>query len=197
MQPPDETALVARARAGELEAFNTLVRDHERLAYNVALRMLGEPDDAADVTQESFIAAYQHLAELRGPFRPWLLRIVVNRCYDGLRKRSRRPLSLDQLAAAGSLPAAGDAAADPEGIALGAELAGAIERSLQRLPPDRRAAVVLVDIQGLSYEEAAAALRVPVGTVRSRLSRGRGRLRDDLLAQRELLPSAYRQSVET
>lgn len=191
----DDAALVARACQGSLEAFNALVRAHERLAYNVALRMLGDADEAADVTQDSFIAAYEHLADLRGPFRPWLLRIVVNRCYDALRRRNRGPRPLDAVLGEAT-PVAG-ASADPEQQALSAELARTIERCLQQLPPDQRAVVVLVDVHGLSYEETAEAVRVPVGTIRSRLFRGRARLRDALLAQGELLPLAYRHLAET
>lgn len=187
--------LVAQALAGELEAFNALVREHEHLAYNVALRMLGNPYDAADVTQDSFISAYEHLAGLRGPFRPWLLRIVVNRCHDALRRRRRSPASLDDADATAAVRSHA-AGADPERSALEAELARTIERGLQQVPADQRAVVVLVDVQGLSYEETAAALRLPIGTVRSRLSRARTKLRDLLLAQRELLPAAYRQDSE-
>lgn len=192
----DDPGLLARAAERDLEAFNELVRAHERLAYNVAWRMLGDADEAADVTQESFIAAYEHLADLRGPFRPWLLRIVVNRCYDVLRRRQRGPRSLDALVDERAVPLAGPSA-DPERAALSAELARAIEASLQELPADQRAAVVLVDVQGLSYDEAAIALQVPIGTVRSRLFRARAKLRDALLAQAELLPAAYRHYGET
>lgn len=191
----DDAALVASACEGSLDAFNALVRAHERLAYNVALRMLGDADEAADVTQDSFISAYEHLADLRGPFRPWLLRIVVNRCYDALRRRKRGPRPLDEVVGQAT-PIAGDRD-DPERQALSAELARAIERCLAQLPPDQRAAVVLVDAQGLSYEETAEAMRVPTGTVRSRLFRGRARLRDALLAQGELLPAAYRHHAGT
>ncbi|MBI4506266.1 MAG: sigma-70 family RNA polymerase sigma factor [Chloroflexi bacterium] len=191
----DDTALVAGAREGILDAFNALVRAHERLAYNVALRMLGDADEAADVTQDSFIAAYEHLDDLRGPFRPWLLRIVVNRCYDALRRRKRGPRPLDEVVSQAT-PVAGDRD-DPERQALSAELARAIERCLAELPPDQRAAVVLVDAQGLSYEETAEAMRVPLGTVRSRLFRGRARLRDALRTEGELLPPAYRHYAGT
>jgi RNA polymerase sigma-70 factor (ECF subfamily) len=192
----DDAALIARAAKGDLDAFNDLVRTHERLVYNVALRMLGNADEAADVTQDSVIAAYEHLGDLRGPFRPWLLRIVVNRCYDALRRRRRGPRSLDELVDDRALPLAGPSM-DPERFALSAELARAIEASLQDLPDDQRAVAILVDVNGLSYEEAAAALRVPIGTVRSRLFRARAKLRDALLAQGELLPAAYRQHATT
>ena len=89
---PDEERLVADAQRGSIDAFNRLVRQHERQVYNVALRMVGQADAAEDVTQDTFLLAYKSLHQFRGGlFRAWLLRIATNRCYDELRRRQRRP----------------------------------------------------------------------------------------------------------
>ncbi len=185
-----EDAWVAAARRGDLEAFNRLVLAHQDQAYRVAYRLLGDPDAAADATQDAFLKAYRHIGRFKdGSFRAWLLRIVTNTCYDYLRRRRRRPtVSLDaSLEADGP----GEASAwlrdehpsrDPAGYAERRALAAAIERCLDDLPPDFRAVAVLVDVEGLDYATAAQALGLPVGTVKSRLARARRRLRDCLRA---------------
>lgn len=177
----DEAGCVAAARAGDLTAFNRLVLHHQQTAYNVALRTLGDPDAAEDVTQEAFFAAYRGLAQFRGgSFRAWLLRIVVNACYDRSRRQRRRPAqSLDQLLEADDTPFDPiDPTPNPEERVLTQELAARLQRALNELPADQRVTVVLCDVQGLSYDEAAEATGVPLGTVKSRLSRARARLRE-------------------
>lgn len=186
---------VARARRGDLPAFNALVERYQQLLYAVALRMLADPQAAADVTQDSILAAWQHLADFRsGSVRAWLTRIVVNRCYDALRSRQRRPEhSLDILletqpeteALAGQAP-------DPLQAALTGELGRHLTTGLTQLPPDQRAVVILCDVQGFSYGDAAEVERTNVGTIKSRLSRGRTKLRDWLSARPELLPASVR-----
>ena len=189
-QPGDETeadvALVQRARAGELAAFNALVLRHQDAAYGLALRFLGDRQAAEDATQEAFLRAYRALGRFEGDrFRAWLLAIVANAARDELRRRRRRPQrSLDR---ARDDPAATpldppDPGPTPEGVALQADMRKALERALGELPEDWRLVVVLADVHGLSYEEVARAAGVPIGTVRSRLSRARGRLRDLLRA---------------
>lgn len=196
----DERLLVQRSRRGDVDAFNELVARHQAGAYGVALRMLGDPDAAADVTQDAFLAAYRRLDTLRGiSFRAWLLRIVSNGCYDYWRARGRRPTaSLDALLAGEDGPAddhAPDAAlaralvdpgGAPERVALRREAVEAIEAALLRLPDDQRLAVILSDVQGLPYEEVARVTDAPLGTVKSRIARGRARLREILLQQPEL-----------
>jgi RNA polymerase sigma-70 factor (ECF subfamily) len=183
-----ESALVAAARQGEAAAFSALVARYQTPVYNLAYRMLGDPDEAADATQEAFLRAYQALGQYRGgPFRAWLLRIAANACYDSLRRRQRRPTaSLDRLPH--EQVAGAQVSPDPEEVVLQREHQALIQRCLLALPPDQRLVVVLADIQGLSYEEIAVVTRSPLGTVRSRLSRGRARLRDLLRAQPELSP---------
>ena len=191
----DEKALIAAARGGDVRAFNRLVRQYQSMAYNVAYRILGDPDASADATQEAFLSAYQGLGKFRGgSFKAWILRIVTNACYDQLRYKQRRPsTSLDELTADsdGSILVPNGTEA-PEDYALRQELAQVIQRGIETLPPDQRITLVLSDIQGLSYQEIAEVMGTNLGTVKSRLSRGRARLRDYLLAQQELLPRRYR-----
>ncbi len=185
---PEEERLVVEARGGNLGAFNELVRRHQDLVYNLALRMLGNEDQAADVTQNAFLSAYQRIADLRGAFRPWLCRIAVNGCYNLLRRRGRE-VSLQALEE--SDPSASidppDPHAGPEELALQTELRQALETGVCALPPEQRAVLVLIDLEGFSYQEVSSALGVELGTVKSRLNRGRLRLRDEISRRPELL----------
>ncbi len=196
----DEQALIREAKGGDLDAFNRLVIEYQTLAFNIALRVMGEPDSAADATQEAFISAYKGLKKFRGgSFRSWLLRIVTNACYDELRRRKRRPAaSLDDLEQQGEfIPS--DAGAwgkgepdRPEVEAERAELRRAIEYCLAQLPVDFRVVAVLVDIQGHDYKAASEVIGAPVGTVKSRLARARERLRECLAGRRELFAPSQR-----
>ncbi|MDE3078157.1 MAG: RNA polymerase sigma factor [Chloroflexota bacterium] len=179
---PEEEALVNRARAGETAAFNRLVELTQGVVYNVCLRTLGEAEAAADATQEAFFAAYRSLNSHRGgSFRAWLLRIAVNQCYDLLRKRKRQPAEPMDAEALEVV----DPEPRPDQVALRAETARAVERAIGQLPLEQRLCVILVDAQGLDYQEAARALNVNLGTVKSRLSRARAELR-------ELIPEEFR-----
>ena len=191
----DESALIAAAQRGELPAFNQLVLSYQSLAYNVAYRIVGDGDAACDATQDAFLKAYRALDDYRGgSFKAWLLRIVTNTCYDVLRARRRRPTSsLDDLSVAPEHAwQLVNGQAGPEDKVLQQELGRVIQAAITTLPPDQRAAVVLSDIQGLSYQELAEIMGVSLGTVKSRLSRARAKLRGQLLQQQELLPSRYR-----
>ncbi len=186
----NDFALVERARAGDLDAFNSLVDLYQRQVYNLCLRMLGSREAAEDATQEAFLSAYRRLGDFRGgQFRSWLLRIATNISIDELRRLKRRATSPLEREHEGEPRAVDvpDPAAGPEELALGSELRAALERALALLPPEQRAAVVLADVQGLRYEEVAAALGCSVGTVKSRIFRARERLRAHL---RGLRPSA-------
>ena len=184
-----EARALEAAQRGDVVAFNQLVLQYQGVVYNVALRTLGNAEDAADVSQEAFISAFRAIRDFRGgSFKSWLLRITVNGCYDLLRRRQRRPTSsLDELTdeSDGDVGPP-DRALGPEAAALGAETAHVIEEALATLPEDQRALVVLCDVQGLSYEEAAEVTDVALGTVKSRLSRARARLRDYLRERGEL-----------
>lgn len=191
-----ERDYVAAAKRGDVEAFNHLVRLYEGRVYGLAVRMLGDPDAAADVAQETFISAYRSLGRFRdGSFIAWLLRITTNGCYDALRARKRRPTtSMDQLLnAADDAPPREfeDTSPGLEQQMLSRELSAEIQGGLLTLPEDQRVVLIMSDIQGFSYEEIAVATDSQLGTVKSRLSRARGKLRD-YLRSRELLPAQYR-----
>ena len=193
----DENTLIQSARKGDVDAFNRLVLVYQHQVYNLAFRIMGEEASATDATQEAFISAYNHLKDFRGgSFKSWMLRIVTNACYDDLRRRKRRPAtSLDDLVGGEDgesefdLPSTADS---PETIVQRREVADLIQRGITTLPDDQRIVVVLSDVQGMSYEEIAEITRTNLGTVKSRLSRGRARLREYLQAHGELLPANYR-----
>ncbi len=194
----DEIALIQASRQGDLDAFNRLVLAYQDLVFSQAFRMMGDAESAEDASQEAFISAYRNIRNYRGgSFRAWLLRIVTNACYDELRRRKRRPTvplepvdaNDDELESPGWLA---DTAEQPEEAAVRAELDRVIRRCLEELPDEFRAMVVLVDLQGLDYTEAAEVIGSPVGTVKSRLSRARVRMQACLKGFWELLPSAYR-----
>jgi RNA polymerase sigma factor (sigma-70 family) len=181
----DEDRLIARARRGDGEAFSELVLRYQDMVYSVAYRILGDEQDAADATQDAFLSAYQAMGTFRGgSFRGWLLRIVTNASYDCLRRARRRPgVSLDDGEQTDWHECLPDPGERPEESAERRELGRRIQRGLMALSPKHRVVLVLVDVQGLSYAEAAHVLRVPLGTVRSRVSRGRRVLRDQLFDQ--------------
>lgn len=197
-----ETALRA-AQRGDVAAFNTLVVVYQRQLFNVCFRTLGNSEDAADATQDALLSAFRALKTFNGPpggLRAWLLRIAVNACYDHLRRRHRRPAeSLDAFVGSADPEqevSAADRLADPgvgpEQHSLTAETARNIQAAIDRLPPDQRLTVILCDVQGLSYDEASAAMSVELGTVKSRLSRARAQLRELLAAKGELPAASQR-----
>lgn len=196
----DEAALIAAAKKGDLDAFNTLVLHYQHQVYNLAYRIMGDAASASDATQEAFISAWQNMGGFRGGvFRAWLLRIVTNACYDELRRLKRRPASsLESLYVEDPTPDAElppSQLESPEAFAQRRELNRALQAAIAQLPPDQRIVLVLSDVQGMSYEEIAEVTGVNLGTVKSRLSRARARLRD-WLEQEELLPTKYRLQSE-
>ena len=198
----DEEELLERCRNGDLEAFNLVVAAYQDQVYNLCLRMLGSPAAAEDAAQDAFISAYRKIGSMRGPSaRAWLLRIASNTCIDELRRRKRRPqVSLDAPIAAEEgerrldLP---DDVHGPEDLALRGEIWEALQAELLQLPEDQRLAIVLCDIEGLSYEEVQAAMGGSLGTVKSRISRGRARLREALRARPELFGDLIRHNQGT
>jgi RNA polymerase sigma factor (sigma-70 family) len=196
----EERRLVEVAQRGEVESFNGLVRLYEGRVYNLCYRMLGDADSAADAAQDAFLSAFRNLRSFRGgSFRSWMLRIATNTCYDALRARKRRPsvsLDLETQDEEDSAPLQiADTAESPDDFALRRELAAAIQDGLTALPDEQRIVLILSDIQGLAYEEIAQITNSNLGTVKSRLSRGRARLREVLKAG-ELLPARYRHESE-
>lgn len=192
----DESALIRVAQRGNLDAFNQLILHYQNQAYNLAHHILQDAAAADDATQEAFISAYRGLEKFRGgSFRAWLLRITSNACYDELRRRKRKPaISWDDF---GDLeeeanPHLVDAGARPEESVQQNELREMLERLMAKLPQDQRTVLLLIDRMGLSYEEAAQALQIRLGTVKSRLARARSHMQVYLQDEVELLPSRYR-----
>ncbi len=197
---PSDDSLIEAVRSGELAAFNALVERYQRIVYAVALRLLRDRYLAEDITQETFLRAYTSLDDYRGgSFRAWLLRIAHNRALDVLRAMQRRPAtSLDLTGVDHAVRwSVEPVPASPVEHAARDELRRRLEAALAMLPDDQRVTVVLSDVEGFSYEEIAAITGVSLGTVKSRLSRGRARLRALLAADessRELLEGFLRQA---
>ena len=193
----EEKALIKAAQHGDLNAFNALILRYQNLLFGIALRMLGDEDVASDAVQEALISAFSKFNSFRGgSLRSWLARVTVNACYDEMRrKRRQREVPIEQFNMEGEevedLTWMIDPAARPEDHYDTYELEGAIQHSLSLLTPAYREVVVLVDIEGLSYEEASIAARVPVGTVKSRLARARLQMRSALQGYGDLLPAQY------
>ncbi len=191
---PYEASLVARLRAGEMGAFDQLVEEYQSLVYALALRILNDAEDARDATQETFLKVYRHFASFRGDssLKTWICRIAINQARSAerwFRRRHRHgttsldaPLGLkddDERSPIDFLPSQ---CATPEDEILSRERRSAIELGLRHLKKDFRIAVILRDIEGLSYEEIAWATEVSVGTVKSRIARGREMLREIVLS---------------
>ncbi len=198
----DEQALIAAALQGDMDAFNRLVLAYQDIAFNTAYRIMGEGDLADDATQEAFISMYQKLHTYRGgSFKSWILRIVTNSCYDELRRRKRRPVTAlepeDEDGERIDSPSwMADEKQNPEDDLETAELNTAIKHCLDALDEPFRMVVVLVDISGEDYESVANAIKKPLGTVKSRLSRARQKLQECLQGFWELLPDNFRQISE-
>ncbi len=199
----DEIALIQEAQRGNLDSFNRLVLEYQQMAYNVAYRLLSDADIAADATQTAFISAYKNLAGYRGgSFKAWVMRIVTNACYDELRRMKRQPTVPLELTDSESdesyenLPWMVDSAPSPEERAEQAELEHAVQHCLNALSPDFKMVVVLIDVQGLNYDEVSQVLRSPLGTVKSRLARARLKMQDCLQQFWELIPAKFRQNTK-
>ncbi len=187
MSRPDDL-LLRRARGGDPTAFGALVELHQTRIYAVCLRILADPEDARDAAQDAFMTAFRKLEQFRGDaaFGTWLHRIAVNACYDSLRRAKRQPML--HRADHNDERALDDAPPTPDPAD---EIAGTIDvaRALALIPEDFRVVLVLADIEDLPYEEIARVLDVPVGTVKSRVHRGRVALAR-ALAEPEGVPEA-------
>ncbi len=194
----DETHLVQRARAGDSQAFGDLVLAHQAFAYNLALRALGDPDDAQDLAQEAFLRAWQGLAGFRGAasFRTWLYRIVMNLCYNRAPqlKREMAQISLDvteesvaestvaRIADPGYTTTGPDySRVDPESAVEAGEVRAFLHCQIDALPSSYRLLVLLRYQQELSYEEIAEVMGMPLGSVKTGLFRAHARLKAALL----------------
>ncbi|MDP9269704.1 MAG: sigma-70 family RNA polymerase sigma factor [Chloroflexota bacterium] len=188
VQPlPDEEAVIERAKAGDRSAFARLMEHYQSACYGLAWRLLGDPDQAADATQDAFIHAYDAIKSHRGgAFRSWLLRITANASYDILRRAQRRPTIALPEPQEGEAELADIGAVNPVEESLRSELYRHLEQALRLLPEDQRLAVVMCDVYGMDYGEVARMTTSPLGTVKSRIHRGRLRLRELLMEHREL-----------
>ena len=185
MDHTQEQQWIAQARQGNQEAFEQLVHLYEKRIYVLALRMCGSPEDAAEAAQEAFLAAWQGLPFFRGEasFSTWLYRLASNACVDLLRREGRHRQSagpsLDDEETSLSVP---DTGPGPQEATERRELREQIEAGLATLSPEHRQVLILREIHQLSYDEIARTLELDLGTVKSRISRGRRQLRNFLLA---------------
>lgn len=183
----NEEKLIARAAKGDASAFNELLGTHEKKMYAVCLRMCGNHEDAQDCLQEAMLRVYRAISGFRGQssFSTWLYRVTMNTCLDELRKKKNRPTtSLDSLLDAGWSPS--NDLDTPERHAMASEKRRAIQQVISELPEDMRSAIVLRDLQGFTYDEISQMLSINVGTIKSRISRGREKLREKFQAKSEL-----------
>ncbi len=186
-----ESHLISLAAAGDLDAFNDLVLKYQDPVYSLTFAMLGERDAAEDAAQQTFISVFEHIRSFRGgSFRGWLLKIAANTCYDTFRNARRHPTTplIPEDGDGNDTESAywlADPRPSPETELEQEQLAQALYSRLDELPTPYRSAITLVDLQGLEYAEAAQVLGVPVGTLKSRLARGRLRMRTALLQEPE------------
>jgi RNA polymerase sigma-70 factor (ECF subfamily) len=175
--------LVERHREGDARAFDEVYARFSGVVFNLALRLSGSADEAADLTQEIFLRIFRHLGSFggRSALRTWVYRVALNHCHERLSRfrPPTQPLAEESDEGGGGVVLA-DPARGPEDLAMAADEGRRVARGLALLPPAFREAVVLRDLEGLSYQEIAEVLRVRVGTVRSRIARGRDQLREFL-----------------
>lgn len=189
--PEEQRLLIKRALTGDTKAFETLIADYQLYAYNIALKMVGNPEDAKDVAQEALIKVYKHLNSFNhnASFSTWLYRIVINACYD-FNRQNKQTVSLVDERDGKSVDVVDHSLSADELLEVD-EKRQLIERALKRLPDDNRLCMVLRHIHGMSYDEISGILKVPLGTVKSRLTRGRHMLKaaveSDPAFTRELL----------
>lgn len=181
MTREQEMQIIQQVQAGDVNAYEALVTEYEKNVYNLALRMTGNREDAADISQEAFIKAFKSLPGFRGDskFSVWLYRIVSNLCLDFLRSRSRRQtvsLSVEDEDGEDTLLDIPDTSQSPEKLVEGRLTREAVQQGLEQLSPEYRQILLLREIQGLSYEEISQSLGLELGTIKSRLFRARKKL---------------------
>ena len=176
--PQNEQALIERAQNGDRAAMEALLVSCEKRVYNIAYRYMGNEADAYDMAQETLIKVYKALSSFRNEstFSSWVYRLCVNTCLDGLRKRKKAPVLVETAMDFMTQ----DTQPSPEDYALFLENSGYLQKTIDMLGDDHKSVIILRDINGLSYEEVAQSLGITIGTVKSRLSRARQRLREML-----------------
>lgn len=190
----NEAVLLKKIKEGDIASFELLIAEYQVYAYNIAYRMLGNAEDAKDITQEALIKVYKSISKFKetSNFSTWLYRIVMNTCKDELKKRKEVTLSLDKEIETkdGTVSIEiGDERLNPSKILERNEVSHLVQEAINTLPDSNRMVIVLRDIQGLSYEEISQVIKEPIGTVKSRINRGRGMLKKILIDQKHLILS--------
>jgi RNA polymerase sigma-70 factor (ECF subfamily) len=189
-----EALLLKKIKEGDIKSFELLIAEYQVYAYNIAYRMLGSEEDAKDITQEALIKVYKSIGKFKetSSFSTWLYRIVMNTCKDELKKRKEVMVSLDKEVETGDGTVSmeiGDERLNPSKIVERNEVSHVVQEAINALPDANRMVIVLRDIQGLSYEEISQVVKEPIGTVKSRINRGRTMLKKTLIDQRHLILS--------
>ncbi|MFZ5989212.1 MAG: RNA polymerase sigma factor [Bacillota bacterium] len=193
----NEKELVEKARSGDVEAFEQLIQACQKKVFNIALRMLGNYDDASELAQEVFLKAYKSIKKFKGDslFSTWIYKVTTNVCLDEIRKRkNKKVVSLDEdIEYDGSeiKRQIKDESPGPEAAAESNEIKNVVNESIGVLPDDYKTVIVLRDIQGFSYDEISQIIKCPEGTVKSRINRARQALKKILKEKRELLNEEY------
>lgn len=180
--PVDEALLILRAQKNDSAAIEALIYAYEKRVYNIAFRFMGNEADAWDMAQESLIKIYKNISSFKSHslFSSWVYRLTANTCLDGLRKRKKTPLSLDHTIESGATYE-DTINSSPEDYALAAERSKDIQIAIDSLSDEHKSVIIMRDISGLSYEEIAESLGISLGTVKSRISRGRAKLKEQLI----------------
>jgi RNA polymerase sigma-70 factor (ECF subfamily) len=189
----NEKKLVEKAKSGDIKAFEKLIEDHQKKVFNIALRMIGDYDEASELAQEAFLKAYKSIKSFKGDslFSTWIYKITTNVCLDEIRRKKKKKLiSLDEdIEHDGSefKRQIKDHSPGPESLAENNELKRMVKESINLLPEDYKIVIVLRDIQGFSYEEISRIIKCPIGTVKSRINRARRALKKILQKNGELI----------
>jgi len=196
----NEKDLIIQSISGDIHSFEVLIKGYQKMAYNVAYRIMGNEEDAKDMTQEALIKVYKNLSKFRmdSSFSTWLYRIVMNTCKDELRKKKLKVVSIDQPIETGEGQMhmdIEDTGLKPDEVVESRETQVEVHEALQEVSETNRVVVVLRDIKGFSYAEISEIIEVPVGTIKSRINRGRQELKNILMNKRKQSISLVRKEV--
>lgn len=186
----DEKKLIKQSISGDIQSFETLINRYQKMAFNVAYRILGNEEDAKDMTQEALIKVFRNLKSFRmdSSFSTWLYRIVMNTCKDHLRKNKVKVISMDQSYDVGDGEVQmefEDEGLKPDELLVSKETQSEVQEALMEVSEKNRIVVVLRDIKGFSYSEISDIVNIPIGTIKSRISRGRNELKSILMNKRQ------------
>jgi len=183
----DEKALINKIHSGDRDAFNELVTGYQQRVFNISYSMLSDYEDAVDASQEVFIRVYRSIDKFRGEssLSTWIFRITKNICMDFLRKRKEASISIDKEDEEGQKMEIEDSSKSPEHIAEQNETAKIVRNAINELDDNSRLIITMFDLEGMSYDEISAVLKIPIGTVKSRLNRAREKIKKNLWEKRE------------